>query len=89
MAGSSVLAMNVFLPMLPAIARELNTTPAMAQYVLTVFLATSALAQLIIGPASDRFGRRPVVLTCSAIFLVATLVCMFATSIEMLIVGRI
>ncbi|MEM1038418.1 MAG: multidrug effflux MFS transporter [Pseudomonadota bacterium] len=89
MAGSSVLAMNVFLPMLPAIARELNTTPAMAQYVLTVFLATSALAQLIIGPASDRFGRRPVVLACSAIFLVATLVCMFATSIEMLIVGRI
>jgi len=89
MAGSSVLAMNVFLPMLPEIARDLQTTPAMAQYVLTLFLATSAIAQLVIGPASDRFGRRPILLTCGTVFILATLICIFATSIEILLVGRV
>jgi len=81
--------MNIFLPMLPEIARELETTPAMAQYVLTLFLATSAISQLVVGPASDRFGRRPVVLACSGVFVIATLICVFATSIEMLLLGRV
>ncbi|MEL6966417.1 MAG: multidrug effflux MFS transporter [Pseudomonadota bacterium] len=89
MAGTSVLAMNVFLPMLPEIARELNTTPAIAQSVLTLFLATTAVSQLIIGPASDRFGRRPVILVCCVIFILATIVCLAATSIEMLLFGRV
>ena len=88
-AGGAVMAMNIFLPVLPQIARELNTTPAMAQQVLTLFLATTAFAQLFIGPMSDRFGRRPVLLATTAMFVLATIVCLLATSIEMLLVGRV
>ncbi len=68
---------------------ELNTTPAIAQYVLTLFLAATALAQLFIGPMADRYGRRPVLLASTSVFLIATTVCVFATSIEMLLIGRV
>lgn len=88
-AGSAVMAMNVFLPMLPAIARELETTPAMAQYVLTLFLAATGVAQLFIGPLADRYGRRPVLLVAMAIFVLATVICVMAESIEMLLFGRV
>lgn len=83
------MAMNIFLPVLPLIARELQTTQAMAQQVLTLFLATTAFAQLFIGPLSDRYGRRPVLLATTGLFVLATIVCLLATSIEMLLVGRV
>ena len=89
LAGGAVMAMNIFLPVLPIIADELNTTDAASQYVLTLFLAVTAVAQLFIGPLSDRFGRRPVLLATLSVFSLATLVCIFATSIEMLLVGRV
>ncbi|MGI9355848.1 MAG: multidrug effflux MFS transporter [Rhizobiaceae bacterium] len=88
LAGASVMAMNIFLPMLPTIAEELNTTPAMAQYVVTLFLAATGISQLFIGPMADRYGRRPVLLAAMGVFIVATLVCIFATTIEMLLMGR-
>ena len=83
------MAMNVFLPVLPALAKDLSVSTATAQYVLTLFLAATAGVQLVVGPLSDRFGRRPVLLATSVTFLVATLVCMFARSIEMLLIGRV
>ena len=83
------MAMNVFLPVLPIIADELRTTQAMASYVVTLFLATTGIAQLFIGPLSDRYGRRPVLLATTAVFCVATLICIFATSVEVLLVGRV
>ena len=89
MAGGAVMAMNIFLPVLPVIADELGTSDAMAQYVLTIFLASTAIAQLFIGPLSDRFGRRPVLLTTMSVFVVATIICIMATSIEMLLFGRV
>ena len=89
MAGSSVMAMNIFLPVLPEIGRSLGTSQANAQYVLTIFLLATAVIQLFVGPMADRFGRRPVLLTTSTIFVLATLVCIFATSIEMLLIGRV
>ncbi|MEP0945236.1 MAG: multidrug effflux MFS transporter [Rhizobiaceae bacterium] len=89
MAGVAVGAMNIFLPMLPAIGDDFNASPATAQYVLTLFLAATAIAQLFIGPLADRYGRRPVLLATTLIFLVATAICMLATSIEMLLFGRV
>ena len=89
LAGCSVMAMNIFLPMLPAIGQDLDTKPAITQYVLTIFLASTAIAQLFVGPLSDRYGRRPVLLTTTCIFVVATVICFMATSIEMLLLGRI
>ena len=89
MAGSAVASMNIFLPMLPTIGEDLATSPANAQYVLTLFLAATAVAQLFMGPLADRYGRRPVMLVASTIFILATLICVFATSIEMLLFGRV
>ncbi len=83
------MTMNIFLPMLPAIADDLNTTHAVAQYVLTIFLVATACIQLIVGPLADRYGRRPVLLVATVVFALATLICIFATSIEMLLFGRV
>lgn len=89
LAGSSVAAMNVFLPMLPAIGKAFGSTPAVTQYVLTLFLAATAIAQLFIGPMADRYGRRPVLLVTGFVFLAATIICIFSTTIEMLLFGRV
>ena len=89
MAGVAVGAMNIYLPMLPEIADEFGVTPATAQYVLTLFLAATACAQLFIGPLADRYGRRPVLLITSLIFIGATFVSIFANSIEMLLFGSV
>ena len=89
LAGTSVMSMNIFLPVLPALARDLGVGTGTAQYVLTLFLATTALVQLIVGPLSDRFGRRPVLLGTALTFLGATLLCVLASSIELLLIGRV
>jgi len=88
MAGSTVMAMNIFLPVLPLIAQDLHVSDADSQYVLTLFLGMTAIAQLFIGPLADRFGRRPVLLTTQSIFVAATLVCILAQNIETLLIGR-
>lgn len=83
------LALNIFMPSMPGMVRVFDTDYSTVQLTLTLFLASIALAQLIIGPLSDRFGRRPVVLVGTTLFLIASVVCVYANSIEMLIVGRI
>jgi DHA1 family bicyclomycin/chloramphenicol resistance-like MFS transporter len=88
-ACSGTLAMHMFVPALPAVARELDTTPAAAQLTLTVYLIGIAAGQLIYGPLSDRFGRRPVLIASLAVFLAATLTAAFAPTIQWLIVARV
>ena len=75
LAGSSVMPMNIFLPVLPLIGEDLNVSDAVAQYVLTVFLGAIAIAQLAIGPMADRFGRRPVLAVGLIAYIVLSLGC--------------
>lgn len=89
LAGVAVTAMNIFLPMLPQIAVDLGVSPAVGQYVLTLFLAATGFAQLFIGPLSDRYGRRPVLLWSVVVFGLGTVVCIFAPNIEILLIGRV
>jgi DHA1 family bicyclomycin/chloramphenicol resistance-like MFS transporter len=87
--ASSALAMNVFLPSLPAMARHFDADYSVVQLAVALYLVATAVLQLVIGPASDRFGRRPVLLICFAVFLVGTLAAIFAPTIEVLLGCRI
>jgi len=81
LAGLAALAMNMFLPSLPAMAVYFDTDYRLMQLSVALYLGVSALLQLIIGPISDRYGRRPVILWGSALFLLATLGCIFAPTV--------
>ncbi len=83
------MAMQIFLPALPAIQDAFTVSAAQAQLVLSVSLAAIAFSTLFYGPASDRFGRRPVMLVGLAIFLFGSIICAVAPSIGILIVGRV
>ncbi len=83
------MARQIFLPALPAIQDAFTVSAAQAQLVLSVSLAAIAFSTLFYGPASDRFGRRPVMLVGLAIFLFGSIVCAVAPSIGILIVGRV
>ena len=78
------LSTDMYLPSLPAIAKAFNADTASTQLTLSLFLAGFAVGQIFYGPLSDRYGRKPVLLGGFAIFLVATFLCSFAPSIDVL-----
>lgn len=83
------LATDFYLPSLPEIVTAMGTTVAGAQGTLSAFLFGFAGGQIVWGPLSDRLGRKPVLLAGLSLFLVATIACTFATSIEALTAGRV
>ena len=88
-AAVGPLAMNVFLPSLPGMARHFDTDYSVMQLAVSFYLAATAVLQLFIGPASDRFGRRPVILVCFAVFLVGTVAAVYAPTVEALLFCRL
>lgn len=86
--ASVQLGMTMYIPSLPAIAADFQVSAAVATLTLTVYLAFFAVAQLVVGPLSDRFGRRPVVLSGVAAFVLGSYACALAPSIEFLIAMR-
>jgi len=80
-AGISALNMSIFLPSLQAMAGYFETDYATMQFALSGYLAATAVLQIFIGPISDRFGRRPVLLVSLLIFVIASIGCYFATTI--------
>ncbi|MEM9854852.1 MAG: multidrug effflux MFS transporter [Pseudomonadota bacterium] len=87
-AGLSALGMNIFLPSLPGMTAYFETSYAVMQLSVALYLAFNAGVQLVIGPLSDRFGRRPVLLIGIALFMLATLGCIFAPSVEVFLIFR-
>ncbi len=83
------MALNIFMPSMPGMTEVFNTDYGTIQLTLTLYLLGVAVAQLFMGPLSDRFGRRPVLLAGIALFLLGSLMGSWANSIEMLIVARI
>ncbi|WP_420347164.1 multidrug effflux MFS transporter [Pelagibius sp.] len=83
------LALNIFIPSMPGMQAVFNTDYGTIQLTLTLYLFGVAVSQLFLGPLSDRFGRRPVLLWGILLFLLGTLLCALAESIAMLIVGRV
>ena len=82
------LAMDIYLASMPSMTRALSATTAQVQATLSVYMAGWGLAQLVAGPASDRFGRRKVLLSGLVVFVLASIACTFAQNVEQLILGR-
>jgi MFS transporter, DHA1 family, multidrug resistance protein len=81
MTGVPALNMNMMLPSLPSLAGHYAADYGIVALAISGYLALTAVLQLVFGPLSDRYGRRPVVLGCFIVFLVATLGTMAATTI--------
>jgi DHA1 family bicyclomycin/chloramphenicol resistance-like MFS transporter len=81
--------LNILVPALPGLVERLGTDTGTVQLTLSLYLLSLASAQLLLGPLSDRFGRRPVVLGGLALAVVASLVATTASSISALIAVRI
>ena len=88
LAGLSALAMNVFLPSLPKMTEHFETKYRVMQLSVAIYLAVNAALQIVIGPISDKFGRRPVILWGVGLFLLATLGCIFAPNITVFLAFR-
>jgi DHA1 family bicyclomycin/chloramphenicol resistance-like MFS transporter len=78
LSGISALNMSIFLPSLNHMAEYFTVDYAVMQFAVSGYLLATALLQVVIGPVSDRFGRRSVVIWALALFLLATLGCLFA-----------
>ena len=89
LASISALTMNIFLPSLPNIASELNSSTSILGLSVGIYLASSAVLQLIIGPFSDQFGRRPLILWSLIIFCISTLATVFITNTAQFLILRI
>lgn len=89
LAACGPAGMNLCLPSLPNIARHFDANYGLVQLIVTGYLLATAVLQLLIGPLSDRFGRRPLVLVCLFIFTVMSVASIFAPTIEWLLVIRL
>ncbi|MEM7289621.1 MAG: Bcr/CflA family efflux MFS transporter [Pseudomonadota bacterium] len=84
----STLSLNMFLPSLVKIADDLETDYATASIAIGGFLAITAVVQLIVGPLSDRLGRRPVLMGCLFAFALASIGCSLATDVWVFLAFR-
>lgn len=83
------LGINIYLPSMPSMARTLGASYTTIQLTLSLYLAAMAVGQLVMGPLSDRFGRRPVLLAGLAIFVIGSFLCLLAPNSGILILGRV
>lgn len=91
LAGLAMLgpfSIDTYLPSFPAIAADLHASPVQMQQTLSAYMGGFALMTLVYGPLSDAFGRRPVMMVSTMVFLLSSVASMFAGSIEALIALR-
>lgn len=88
LAGLGALSMNIFLPSLPVMADHFDTEYRLMQLSVSLYLGVNALLQVFIGPISDRFGRRPVMIAALVGFILATVGTLLAPTIEVFLMFR-
>ncbi len=85
----SALTLNMILPSLPSMARDLAARESVTALAVSGYMLASALFQLGFGPLSDRFGRRPVMLGALMVFVAASTGCMLAQDVAVLLACRV
>ncbi len=85
----SIMSTDMYAPSLPDLAEEFDTTPTQVKLTISLNLLAFGLAQLIHGPLSDRFGRRPILLWSLSAVVLGCMLCVFAQTINQLIVARV
>lgn len=88
MTALGPLSTDMYLPSLPAIGLSLGADTAQVQLTLSMFLLGFAAGQIFYGPFSDKYGRKPLLLGGLGLFIMASLLCMIAPSIELLVAAR-
>lgn len=83
------LAMDMYLPSLPEVTNSLHASAATVQLTLTACLLGMALGQLVVGPMSDRWGRRGPLLAGLVVYVLATALCALAPTVETLVAFRL
>jgi DHA1 family bicyclomycin/chloramphenicol resistance-like MFS transporter len=89
MVTTGPLSLTLYGPALPSIVTDLGATDAGGKLTMTVYFAAFAISQLLCGPLSDRFGRRWVGMAFFAIYVLGSLVCALAPTLELLLLGRV
>lgn len=85
---SFALGLDIYIPIVPQMTEIFDTTPAMIHLTLSLFLFTTGLAQLFVGPFADRYGRKIIFYLSSLSFLIGSLLCACAPDVICLILGR-
>ena len=89
LAALGALATNIILPAFPRIGAELEISSPELGLLLSSFFVAFALGQLVVGPLSDRFGRKPLVLGGLAVFAAGSVICALAGTLPLLVLGRV
>jgi len=89
LAALGMLATNMYLASFPSIGRDLAASAGEVKLTLTVFLLGFAFGQLVIGPLSDKFGRRPLLLFGLSLYAITAALCALATNVDWMIGIRI
>ena len=89
LAALGQFASSVYLPSMPAMEVGLGASRGEVQATMTAYLAAFAIMQIVYGPLADRFGRRPIMLVGGVLFVAGSLLCMAASTVEVVVVGRI
>ncbi|PUE11774.1 Bcr/CflA family drug resistance efflux transporter [Limnohabitans sp. T6-5] len=86
--GMQAVSTDMYLPALPVLSRDLAASMGQSQLTLSAMLLAFGLSQLVWGPLSDRFGRRPILLWGIGAYVLASVTCVLAPSIDWLIAAR-
>ena len=86
--GLMPISIDMYLPAMPTIARELAVSAGDVQYTLAIFLFGSAIGQLLYGPITDAFGRKRPLYVGFVLYCIGTLICASSSTIQALVIGR-